>query len=228
MTRTKSTYLALIAVLLSPMAANADPITVTNFSFEGPGCATGDGCIENPTLGNFTVGSVDGWAVSGGEAGVYRPTNVVFNAGFPTDGVQSGYANSGGTLEQGSLATIRGGETYTLTIDVGRRKDTCCTTLDFLISLTADGVDIGMVDETFFAGGIPEVGDWKTIVLSVVANASFDGQSLGIRLMAFGPQTNWDNVRLMDTATTVPEPGTLALLGLGLFGMGLARRRRKV
>jgi len=31
-----------------------------------------------------------------------------------------------------------------------------------------------------------------------------------------------------DDPVTVPEPGTLALLSIGLFAMGLARRRRKV
>jgi hypothetical protein len=76
---------------------------------------------------------------------------------------------------------------------------------------------------------------------SLLANADFlgqvqnpspwDGAFPGNNLVSGynnGTGRNITGMRLDFSVTSVPEPGTLALFAIGLFGMGLARRRKAV
>lgn len=93
MTRTKSTYLAVVAVLLSPMVANADPITITyDFSVNFGGLITPD-----PATGSLTV-TFDpaGGDVFGATTATLDSANfavdgaLVFNFFTATDSIQVG------------------------------------------------------------------------------------------------------------------------------------------
>jgi hypothetical protein len=61
--------------------------------------------------------------------------------------------------------------------------------------------------------------DFGQMISSVTFNASND--ILGFDDLRFGNSAT-------DPGNPVSEPGTLLLLGLGLFGMGLVRRNKKV
>jgi len=80
---------------------------------------------------------------------------------------------------------------------------------------------------TMFVPTLGEAADWinqslifeataMTQSLTFTAFPTIDGQRVELAL---------DGVQI--NAVAVPEPGTLALLGIGLFGMGAARRRKK-
>ena len=177
MKRTKGIYLGLLAVLLSPMAANADPIT---YDFEW----TGSGGYS--MVGNFTYDDVDAadGAVRDGEV-----SSLFFEGFF-----------NGVSFATNSTAHLLSGFNFNFDPVAGQ----------FFLNGVSSG-DSGQLWNITGTGFGFAAG-------SGASGLTLDGEVLGL--------IN-NPVPMTATVASVPEPGTMALFGIGLAGMGLARRRRK-
>lgn len=203
MTRTKSTSWALLAVLLMPMAANAALI-----DFE-PGNTTT--C--------FTVTCIDrqgfDWEFQSGGWGItHQPFNPSFFNYNTSDGILGAKGAGNGAPPVIVTMTDTGGGVFSL---------------GSLEAATGEGAFSGvsslLIEGSLFGGGTVSqtlgiTSSWSSYTLIGFANLTqvvFSNADAGAGL-------SLDNLNT-DTAT-VPEPGTLALLAIGLFGMRLARRRK--
>ena len=186
MTRIKSTYLALLAVLLSPTAANAVPFTFT-YVFEG-GLHTVAASFDGTQAGNFITD--------------------LLNISVQLDGVDIGTPNHFVALVYDGDPTSHSPNTWTSPATV---------------AIDGVGSNFG-----FFT---PDFTGFKAYFYIIPwCNADCLGDN------ATGVQTYFNDYHTYEyngnynsgnwQVTAVPEPSTLALFGIGLLGMGLARRKK--
>jgi len=217
--------LGVAASLALVTSAQAATILVGEHSFEGAK-ALGGWSGGGAAAGQATVSVPSPWLETGDQGSGWTSTSQ-YTAGIP-DGDIYAYTNGEGNIRQTLSATLQADTIYTLTVGVGYRKDLPglgFSNKGYGIELWAGTTKLTSTYSTLQPGGtgaLPNSDQWIDVVATYTSPASVTEDALEIRLIGYGIQTNYDNVRL--NGTLIPEPSAAALLGLG--GLLMLRRRR--